>query len=348
MLRALRRDVLLGGVKVRCHPGFVFDRCARFERFGQATDTAIYCHGDAEFVFVPGATVTLGWERFAHGMDEASHGDLQQDLGGIGVDDMATYLRERMSPVRQVTIAPMLVERVAREIGWRAVPMDSPELAPYASDIEAFHRDGLRELIVNDAVRIRNLGGAGRRDRLVFNLAVAPAPAPSALPATGPAAQAWVYGPISLDELHHAVQAEGFRLPTEDEWEYLCGGGSRTLFPWGDGLDSDLRLKHIDEAGDAGFSLAQANPFGLVIADDPYRQEVVQDGVHFLKGGDGGCNLCGGGSALFGYLPTATFYRMPPDMLAELDYRDDIGGEYTCHRRVLTVDDASPPPLHGP
>ncbi|WP_442872760.1 hypothetical protein [Chitinophaga sp. 212800010-3] len=26
-------------------------------------------------------------------------------------------------------------------------------------------------------------------------------------------------------------------MPTEDEWEYLCGGGSRAFYPWGDCLD---------------------------------------------------------------------------------------------------------------
>ena len=33
------------------------------------------------------------------------------------------------------------------------------------------------------------------------------------------------------------LQKQGFSLPTADEWAYLCGGGCRTLFPWGDGLD---------------------------------------------------------------------------------------------------------------
>ena len=29
------------------------------------------------------------------------------------------------------------------------------------------------------------------------------------------------------------LSAEGFRLPTSDEWEYACAAGSRTLFRWG-------------------------------------------------------------------------------------------------------------------
>ncbi len=31
-------------------------------------------------------------------------------------------------------------------------------------------------------------------------------------------------------------------MPIVDEWAYLCGGGCRTLFPWGDGLDYSMRL----------------------------------------------------------------------------------------------------------
>ena len=32
-----------------------------------------------------------------------------------------------------------------------------------------------------------------------------------------------------------------------DEWAYLCGGGCRTLFPWGDGLDYSMRLRWFED-----------------------------------------------------------------------------------------------------
>ncbi len=33
-----------------------------------------------------------------------------------------------------------------------------------------------------------------------------------------------------------ALKEGPFTLATEDEWEYLCNGGTRTLFQWGDVL----------------------------------------------------------------------------------------------------------------
>ena len=38
-----------------------------------------------------------------------------------------------------------------------------------------------------------------------------------------------------------------FSLPTADEWASLCGGGCRTLFPWGDGLDYSMRLRWFED-----------------------------------------------------------------------------------------------------
>jgi len=40
--------------------------------------------------------------------------------------------------------------------------------------------------------------------------------------------------------------SENFALPTEDEWEYICGGGSRTLFRWGDSFDYEMNLYHFN------------------------------------------------------------------------------------------------------
>ena len=41
-----------------------------FDRWGQNCTTGIFEKDGREFVFVPGDTVTLGWERFAIGLNQ--------------------------------------------------------------------------------------------------------------------------------------------------------------------------------------------------------------------------------------------------------------------------------------
>lgn len=44
----------------------------------------------------------------------------------------------------------------------------------------------------------------------------------------------------SLSEAVCTLKEGPFTLATEDEWEYLCNGGTRTLFRWGDTLNDVL------------------------------------------------------------------------------------------------------------
>ena len=47
-----------------------------FDRWGQSSTTGIFKKDGREFVFVPGDTVTLGWERFAIGLSQDSREEL--------------------------------------------------------------------------------------------------------------------------------------------------------------------------------------------------------------------------------------------------------------------------------
>ena len=125
-----------------------------------------------------------------------------------------------------------------------------------------------------------------------------------------------------------------FTLATEDEWEYLCNGGARTLFRWGDTLSdvlseifnvgcvSDVREKTI---------LEQPNMLGLFIAYNSYKYEII-DNTRYVKGGDGGCSLCGGDGALY-ILPCYTaFYRE-----SVREYHQTLSNDYFCYRRILRL-----------
>ena len=122
-------------------------------------------------------------------------------------------------------------------------------------------------------------------------------------------------------------------LPTPDEWAYLCGGGCRTLFPWGDGLDHKMKLHHFESEEDQGkpYDMEQANFFGLSIAYDPYKRELVDGKTLTTCGGDGGCNVCGGMSPLLGYLPCS------PHCKPEVREDNEIHNDYDFFRPVIRV-----------
>ena len=137
------------------------------------------------------------------------------------------------------------------------------------------------------------------------------------------------------DELLAMLENRGFSLPTADEWAYLCGGGCRTQFPWGDGLDYSMRLRwfeDMDEDENRPYDMEEPNFFGLSIAYDPYMREVVQADRLTTCGGDGGCNICGGLGPFLGFLPCS------PHCKPEVQEDNELNGDYDFYRPIIRLE----------
>ena len=79
-----------------------------FDRWGQSCTTGIFEKDGRKFVFVPGDTVTLGWEQFAVGLNQESREELEYlfrewEMEPQNPEEM---IRESMAPVRQRPLAP--------------------------------------------------------------------------------------------------------------------------------------------------------------------------------------------------------------------------------------------------
>ena len=86
-----------------------FKELYAFSRWGQSCTTGLFEKGGREFVFVPGDTVILGWEGFIQGMDKANQEELADIFAEIEYEgSVEEFLRQGMTPVRQVTIGQSL------------------------------------------------------------------------------------------------------------------------------------------------------------------------------------------------------------------------------------------------
>ena len=110
-----------------------------FDRWGQSCTTGIFKKDGREFVFVPGDTVTLGWEQFAVGLNQESREELEYLFREWEMErDPEEMIRESMAPVRQAAIGPMLVGRELEEINWEPVKMDDPRLTVHPDWLKEF------------------------------------------------------------------------------------------------------------------------------------------------------------------------------------------------------------------
>lgn len=109
------------------------------------------------------------------------------------------------------------------------------------------------------------------------------------------------------------VAADGFRLPTDDEWEHAVRGGSTTVFRWGDVWPDGI--PHARETHFTGHHVPSA--FGIHVLDDPYQVEVVSDPLGF-RGGDGGSVVCGGCPPPEPWYTFASAFRWPHDLWADV------------------------------
>ncbi|NLL50833.1 MAG: hypothetical protein GX245_06340 [Eubacteriaceae bacterium] len=114
-----------------------------------------------------------------------------------------------------------------------------------------------------------------------------------------------------LQDLIHLLKEGLFTLATENEWEYLCNGGARTLFRWGDTLDEALtevyNIRTVSNVKEKSI-LKQPNVLGLLITYNSYKNEIINH-THYTKGGDGGCSLCDENRTIHVLPCYTTFYR---------------------------------------
>ncbi len=138
----------------------------------------------------------------------------------------------------------------------------------------------------------------------------------------------------SLAEAVRSLKEGPFTLATEDEWEYLCNGGARTLFRWGGSLDGVVEAIYqvgaVSKSKEPAESLLERpNMFGLFIAYDSYKNEII-DSLSYTKGGDGGRSLCGGDGPIY-VLPCYTAFYRNSVFCAELSKN------YYCYRRIIRL-----------
>lgn len=303
------KQTLMEGLAARY--GITFLSLHTFDRWGERCTTGIFKKDDREFVFVPGDTVTLGWDHFFAGLNQDSREDLDYLFQEWEMEcDSEELIRESMAPVRQASISPMLVGRKLEELCWEPVNMDDPRLAARPDWLKKF-RDfawsDLNSLTLHQSARIERMAKGF---------------------------QIWIYNQMDYSSLLNQLEQQGLSLPTADEWAYLCGGGCRTLFPWGDGLDYSMHLHHFEdpEAVDKPYDMEEPNFFGLSIAYDPYMREIVKADAFTTCGGDGGCNICGGLGPFLGFLPCS------PHCKPEVQEDNALNGNYDFCRPVIRVE----------
>ena len=280
-------------------------RFETFSKYSKSTFTAVFKYRESEFVFVPGDKVVLGYEGFPKNLSNESLEQLKYFSENPN-EFLEEYIRDNFSKLRKATIKPMLVERELQTVAWRKSNLE--ELKNFDSDLlkdyNEFKSSDYNRLTLDETARFTKVGNDIEIE---------------------------LYDDISYEELCENLKDEGFSLANLDEWEYLCGGGCRTLFPWGDDLDYNMNLLYFSKDGNDKYDLEEPNFFGLSIAYDPYKMEII-DNKSFSKGGDGGCNICGGYGDFLGYLPCSPYFNQV------IDYEEeDLNGDFNFYRRIVRI-----------
>lgn len=279
---------------------------------GRVEEVAIFEHEGKPFVLIPSCEATIGFDVDSFvptAAQLANYDQIREELNKPW--SLPEFLKMFTTPIRTVNIKTMLVACAADYVG--RVPADPNE--PEVKDLIASGEPGTG-VLDGDLEAVFYMDGRY---------------------------EIWRHRRVTHKQVVEEFAAQGFRLPTSDEWEYLCGGGATTLYRWGndnpsdkyptDSYESMARRGIKRDLTDSEFFLhEEPNCFLLEIAQNPYDSEVVlEPGI--VRGGDGGGAICGGFGYFVGWFPLATSYL---DVIDGAHYAE--GPLHDCMaRRVIDV-----------
>ncbi|MBS1953330.1 MAG: hypothetical protein JST89_04035 [Cyanobacteria bacterium SZAS-4] len=239
--------------------------CEREEVLG------LFEHAGKEFVLIPANEAAIGFDVNEFRPTDAQKESFtqgQEEVRDVVPVTMPEFLERFTTRSRTVKVGSMLVECVPEKPSRLPADPNLPEVQTLMRG-EASRLSEFRSEFIHD--------DEGARKEIVV----------------------WRERSITRKEIEEEIRAQKFRLPTSDEWEYLCGGGATTLFRWGDNNPSDWREN-------AAYRYDR-NCFFLDIAHDTYALEAVTEPDVF-RGGDGGGAECSGDPIFYTWFPLATAF----------------------------------------
>jgi hypothetical protein len=308
--------------------GFRFEGLRRYALGDSAREVACFRFEGSLFSLVPGGPIVIGYDAdrpWEPNDDERESWEGTAEEYGVP-EDITEHLANVTKRSREVVFRPFLAEAEAAEQGWEAAPLDDPQIRRAARRLRG------RTISVTENYGEWSLRVEKRPDGSIQ------------------ADRSWSATHATLSA---RLAASGFRFPTSDEWEYLCGAGSPTLFRWGDHVEpcdeyptqprgemAEWRrawaasMGQISDPEPPSPPNNRPNASGAIVAEYPYHYELVHE-PEITRGGDGGSMLCGGAGFLIGWLTLATAYFEEHACLR--DPAEPISTGYTVGRRVLPL-----------
>lgn len=350
-----KKEIICDLIKLEELP-FSFEKMECFTENKISMETAVLSCEDEEFVFIPGIkNIELGWDikylstelkknlekevkEYNNYYENSKLDDIdyvkeelekaksknntkkiqkleeelkeieEDNYGNLTYDEIILKIKESVSPLRKINISPMIVKRELQPIGLKYEGVfDRRNMKKGNLSEDAFQK-ALK--VLGSGCTEFHLNGCIMYDYSFYEVN----------PGKHDLYDIYSINKIKYEDFLKQEKKGRFSILTEDEWEYICGNGTRTLFRWGNNFD----YSKFDN-GD----YYSPNIFGLYIAYNPYEYEVV-DSLCTVKGGDGGCACCGGDGEFYSIFPLSPYYR--DNSKAEM-----IDGHYYFYRKIYRL-----------
>ncbi|MBS7577640.1 MULTISPECIES: hypothetical protein [unclassified Enterococcus] len=284
------------------------------------------------FTFIPGAkNVILGWDNggnddilrevLLNSYDElVNSAERQKEFSGQNFND---WINAHTTHLRKVDIPPMIVAKYALPASTEFIGMINPITGTFLGDEISFRefQEAVQEILfpkLSFTESINFVQPDIYLDKQHFFLDLFPFTEKYRL---------FRHMPQTYRENIQLIDAQGFRLLTENEWEYVVGGGTRKLFRF----NTQAEVAALLETGDSFHKVKvteSENMFGLVIDSSRTRYELTND-AFVLKL----TNQAKTGNIVRDILPLATYFQSHHGV----SISDKLSPEHFQYRKVIDL-----------